>query len=468
MKYVYLLCLALPTCLVAQTASLSGVVTDTSGASVAAAKITLIGQRRIARTATSDRQGSYIFNGLLPGPYTLQATAPQLILPQANVNLTPGMNTLDLQLKIVPVVERINVEQDGPATVGTDASGNASALVLRGADLDALSDNPEDLLADLQALAGPSAGPNGGAIYVDGFSGGDLPPKESIREIRINQNPFSPEVDKLGLGRIEILTKPGSDHWRGNLTYNFATDAWNTRNPYSAVKAPLLLNEFENVISGPLTKRMSLTLDAFQNNVDNGSIVNAITLNPQGLAASPFFDVFRTLQRRTRVYPRIDYQLNTNNTFSIRYSYIKGDIEGAGIGGFDLISRGYHTKYTIQTVQAIETAVLSAGAINETRFQYYRNLFQTIPNSLNPAVQVQASFTEGGSTAGNALDTQQDFEFHNITTVASKAHTWRWGMRVRLQKDDNVSPRNFNGTFTFNSLNCPGGLSPNCRSLIAA
>ena len=142
------------------------------------------------------------------------------------------------------MVESINVEESPPA-VGTDASANASATILRGADLEALSDTPEDLLADLQALAGPSAGPNGGSIYVDGFSGGELPPKESIREIRINQNPFSPEFDKLGLGRIEILTKPGADQWHGNLNYNFATDAWNSRNPYSALKAPLRLNEYE-------------------------------------------------------------------------------------------------------------------------------------------------------------------------------------------------------------------------------
>ena len=88
-------------------------------------------------------------------------------------------------------------------------------MVLRGADLEALSDDPDDLAADLQALAGPSAGPNGGSIFVDGFSGGQLPPKESIREIRINQNPFSPEYDKLGYGKIEIFTKPGSDKYRG-------------------------------------------------------------------------------------------------------------------------------------------------------------------------------------------------------------------------------------------------------------
>jgi len=84
--------------------------------------------------------------------------------------------------------------------------------VIAGKDLDALADDPNDLAADLQALKGPSAGPNGGQDFIDGFSGGVLPSKDSIREVRINQNPFAPEYEKLGLGRIEIFTKPGADN----------------------------------------------------------------------------------------------------------------------------------------------------------------------------------------------------------------------------------------------------------------
>jgi hypothetical protein len=430
-------------------------VTDTTGAAIPSATVTLTGQGRARRMEITGLQGNYTFTNVPPGTYTVEASAPQLILAPIPIMLAAGPNTIDLQLTIAPVVERVNVDQETSVTPTTDPNANSSALVLRGPDLDALSDDPDELMADLQALAGPSAGPSGGSIYVDGFTGADLPPKESIREIRINQNPFSPEYDKLGLGRIEVLTKPGSDHWRGNLDYNHATDAWNSRNPYSAVKAPLLLNEFENTVSGPLGRRASLTLDVDQNNVDNGSLVNGVTLNPQGLTPTPFFDVFKTIQKRTRLYPRMDYQLTPDNTLSLRYSFIRGDIQGAGIGAFDLTSRGYHTRYTIQTVQAIETAVLSSGAINETRFQYYRNGLETIPNSVSPEIQVLGSFNDGGATAGNGRDLQQNFEFHNITTLARSRHTLRFGIRARWQTDDNVSPNNFNGTLTFS-----GGLAP--------
>jgi hypothetical protein len=79
---------------------------------------------------------------------------------------------------------------------------------LKSEGLEALSDNPEDLRAELQPLAEPAAGRNGGQIYIDGFTGGRLPPKESIREIRINQSPFPAAYDRLSFSRTEIFTKP--------------------------------------------------------------------------------------------------------------------------------------------------------------------------------------------------------------------------------------------------------------------
>src|SRR5258707_8692987 len=128
------------------------------------------------------------------------------------VVITRGQRQVtDIRLSVVMEQQEFTVKEDDAPSVSVSSANNASAVTLQGDDLQALSDDPTDLEADLQALAGPSAGPSGGAIYVNGFSGGTLPAKESIREIRINQNPFSPEYDKLGYGRIEILTKPGSD-----------------------------------------------------------------------------------------------------------------------------------------------------------------------------------------------------------------------------------------------------------------
>ncbi|MBZ5624715.1 MAG: carboxypeptidase regulatory-like domain-containing protein [Acidobacteriia bacterium] len=458
MRAIYCLLLALFATpgLFSQTATLRGQVTDQSGAIVPKATVTLTAADGKVQTTTADSGGGYSFAGVAPGNYTVQAAAAQLAQPQASrIALKPGPQTLNLNLKVASMTERVTVQENGGPTVSTAAANNASAVVLTGDDLLALSDNPDDLMADLQVLAGPAAGPNGGAIFIDGFSGGELPPKESIREIRINQNPFSPEYDKLGMGRIEIFTKPGADKYRGTVDYNLGTQAWNSRNPYAAEKAPFLLQEFEGNAGGPINKRTSFTLDAQRNMVDNGSITNGVVVDPKTFAINPFNSVLTTAGRFTRVTPRIDYQLNPNNTLMFRYGVTRAGAEDAGIGGFDLISRGYQTHYLNQTVQVAETAVLGVS-VNETRFQYYRAASQLTANTPGPAIQVLGAFNGGGSQNGHSFDMQNSFELQNYTSTIHGAHALKFGVRLRGQMDDSVATQNFNGTFSFGG----GGLEP--------
>jgi hypothetical protein len=444
-----LLCRAL----VAQTATLKGRVTDESGAVVPGAAVTLTNAGGV-QAVVSGADGTYSFSRLSAGEYTIASSAPLLALPKAEkISLRAGANSFDLRLMVTTATQQVTVLENGPPALSTEASNNASAVVIRGDDLGALSDDPEDLAADLQALAGPSAGPGGGSIYIDGFSGGQLPPKESIREIRINQNPFSPEFDRLGYGRIEIFTKPGSDNFHGILRYNMGTAAWNGRNPYAAEKAPFLLQEFENSVSGPLSKRASFTLDLQRHMVDNGSVSNGVTLDAS-LAPMPFTSVRTTPQRRWVANPHIDYRLNDNHTLTIRYLFTHGDIRDAGIGGFDVISRGYHLGYLYDTFQVAETA-LHGASVNETRFQYFRASNHTDANTVAPTIQVAGSFNGGGAPVSGGHDTQNSFEFQNNTSILRGKHAVRFGVRLRGQTDDSFAPVNFNGTFMFT-----GGLAP--------
>src|SRR5262249_28472706 len=235
-------------------------------------------------------------------------------------------------------------------------------------------------------------------IFIDGFSGGQLPSKESIREIRINQNPFSPEYDRFGLGRIEIITRAGSDRFHATGYFNFAHDFWNSRNPYAEKKAPFLLKEYGGNLNGPINKRASFFLDVRRDSINNGSIINAIILDPVTLAIiNPFTDTPVTPQRRAGISPRIDYQLNAKNSLTVRYGFTRSDIRDAGIGGFNLMSRGYHSENINHSVQITETAVVSDSIINETRFQFIHLDAEATANSLNPAIQVLGSFNGGGA-----------------------------------------------------------------------
>ena len=430
----------------AQTGSLAGRVTDESGAVVSGALI----NANSAKT-TSRPDGTYSFTSLPSGKYTVAAVAPDLALTKpiaVAIGTTPVV--LDLRLIVVGKAQQVTVAADGTPTVSLESSNNAGAIVITGKDLDALADDPEDLAADLQALAGPAAGPNGGSIFIDGFSGGQLPPKESIREIRINQNPFSPEFDRLGYGRIEIFTKPGADKFKGSLGYNFQHSAINSRNPYASGKAPLLLNEFENSIGGPLGKKTSFTLDVQRHMVDNGYIANGYTLD-SAFNIVPFNATQVSEQRRILATPRVDYQLNQANTLTLRYSFTDTQLPNAGIGGFDFVSRGYKSSIFANTIQASDT-LIHGNIVYETRLQFFRFSRTQTPNSNSPLIQVLGAFSDGGATTGLSSDLQNSYELQNNASVLHGTHMFRFGVRLRESNDDNFSRANFNGTYTFRSI----------------
>src|SRR5262249_12981684 len=175
---------------------------------IPAASVTITGNGA-PRTAQTQADGSYAVTGLAPGTYHVRVKFPGFANFDKPVTVAAGATaTVPIEMKVSAEKQEITVSSENTSAISVEPDNNATALVLRGEDLAALPDDPDDLASALQALAGPGAGPNGGSIYIDGFSGGQLPPKESIREIRINQNPFSAEYRPLRVGPIPDLTTP--------------------------------------------------------------------------------------------------------------------------------------------------------------------------------------------------------------------------------------------------------------------
>jgi hypothetical protein len=438
------------------TGALRGQIADESGALIPDAAITLTGTAGEVQSVKSGPDGAFNVTGLAPGSYTVRVVVTGFaVFEKKGIRIAADRTqTLNIPLRISLGKQEVTVEDQPGTTVSTDPSNNAGALVLRGEDLEALPDDPDDLESDLQALAGPSAGPNGGQIYIDGFSGGRLPPKSSIREIRINQNPFSAEYDHLGFGRIEILTKPGTDKFHGQTFFNFGDESLNARNPYASNKPPFQMRTFGGNVSGPISKRASFFVDLERREIDDNAVINATILDPD-LNIVPFSEAIVTPQRRTSISPRLDYQLNKNNTLTGRYTYRHVGHENSGIGEFSLASRAYDTLETGQTVQLTETAVLNARAVNETRFQYIRERTNQIADNSIPALNVLDAFTGGGSQIGRAFNTEQRWELHNYTSLTRGTHVLRFGTRLRSVSLSDYSPNNFGGTYTFS-----GGLAP--------
>src|SRR5689334_9065414 len=185
--------------------SLHGQVLDELGGAIVGATVTAVDAKGVEKSVVTNDAGNYTINGLAPGKYTVRAVNAGFAISETpDVEVTAGKPLqFDITLKVAIEEQKVTVNSDA-REVNTEPENNAGAVVLKGDDIEALPDDPDDLAAALQALAGPSAGPNGGQIFVDGFTGGRLPPRASIREIRINSNPFSAEYDRLGFGRIEI------------------------------------------------------------------------------------------------------------------------------------------------------------------------------------------------------------------------------------------------------------------------
>jgi hypothetical protein len=441
----------------AQTAAVHGHVSDETGAVIPDAAVTATSTTGKTITPKSSSDGAYSFNGLAPGTYRIVASYPGFDLKQPQTFVAKGQTaSLNLVLTVSSVVQQVTVDATDHSTLSVDAANNASAVVLSGSALDALADNPDDLASDLQALAGPTAGPSGGSFYIDGFSSGEMPPKESIREIRINQNPFSPEFDKLGLGRIEIFTKPGSDQFHGSGSFNIGSDTFNSRNPYASVKAPFLLREYGVNVVGPLNHRTTFTFDGRYEDTDNGAVINGATLDLTSLAIiSPYSTVYSVAQMQTIITPKIDYQLTKNNTLSVRYRVTDADIPNSGLGGFNLVETAYHAHSLSQTTQVVETAVLGATAVNETRFQFFNVSSSNFADNPGVSIQVLNAFTGGGSPVGNSSDVQRNYELQNLTTLNRGSHVVHFGARLRATSDSNLSEQDFNGTFTFGGVTGP-------------
>ena len=442
----------------AQTASgtLHGQVSDPSGAAIPNASVVVTpaaaGSTPIKTQANG--QGQYEFKGLAPGQYTLNAFAQGFSVYENDNVVIPANQSLVLNVPMTIEVEqqKIQVEDTAP-TVDVNPSNNAGAITITGKELEALPDDPDELLTDLQALAGPSAGPNGGQLYIDGFTAGQLPPKESIREIRINQNPFSAEYDKLGYGRIEVFTKPGTDKFHGQLQVNGNDSAFNSPNPFGGANQPGYdSTQFSGSIGGPINKKSSFFFDFQRRNINDLSAVNAITLDPTTLTEVPIVEAVPYPRHRTNLTPRIDYQLSKNNTLTVRYQYYRNTEDNDGIGQFTLPSQAYNSDSTEHTLQISDTQVIGGKIVNELRFQYLRELDNQIAQSTEPTLNVLGSFDGGGNNQQNILDHQDHYELQNYTSIIHGNHTVKFGARLRGIRDANSQTSGFNGEFTFSSL----------------
>jgi hypothetical protein len=428
-----------------------GLVTDPSGALVADATVTFHPLQPPApdKTVVTTRTGRYRIS---PSDCCVQFQIFVTAAGFAAFDSGPmrfrsdEAITLDIHLKISAQAEEVNVNED--STSSTDPNRNGDAIVLKGRAIDDLPLDSTELMQELEGLSGGPA-PD---IYVDGFSGGTLPPRDTIREIRINQNPYSAQNDTNPTnGQIQIFTKPGANKLHGDF-YIYANDsAFNTLNPFVTIQPPYY-NVFANgSISGPINKHASFFANANREDSQTDSIINAQTLD----ANNNQITVQQAISTPSSGYyfsTRFDLAPSKNSTLTLRYSDSEGQSDNAGIGALNLITQAYQHHSVQQIFQASNSQIVSPKIVYDSRFQYTRSRVTQTPADNSPTLSVEGAFTGGGSNGGSYNDNQDRYELQNYFAASEGKHYFNFGMRFRATRDANHSNANYNGTYTFASL----------------
>lgn len=441
------------------TGVLRGEVKDQLGALVIGAFVKLARTGFPDQTASTDAAGSFAFNNLSSGTYSIKVVAKGFADYEDEVVCTVGRNpALSIELTATAKSQKIEVT-DGRSALGVDPSNDKSGLVLRGRDLDVLPDDPDQMEAVLQALAGPSAGPNGGRISVDGFTAsGPLPTRTNIREVRINQNPFSAENDIMG-GRIDVFTKSASRAYHGGGFFIFNDRFLNARNPYADNQPPFHFRSYNFDLNGPIIRdRLTFLVSINRREIDDNSDINATILDPN-LNSVRFNQALVNPRRFIDGFSRADYIISKNNNLSMRYNHSRSDFEDVGAGGFFLPSTAYDMETRQHTFQMIESMIIGTNTVNEFRFQFVRSSVGRFSGAQDPNIRVLEAFTGGGSQIGITKNNSTRFEIHNITTRVQGKHTFKFGGRIRGVQIDEFTTSNFNGTYTF-----AGGQAPKLDS----
>ena len=438
------------------TGTLKGRVLDPSGAVIPNAQVTMTPASGKGFSAVSDGAGSYQVKGLPAGAYIVNATTAGFAPFTSSVTVTAGQTkTLNIAMQIQMEQQQVQVEADAP-TVDTSPDQNANAVVLKGKDLDALSDDPDELENQLQALAGPAAGPNGGEIYIDGFTGGQIPPKSSIREIRVNQNPFSAEFDRLGYGRIEILTKPGTDKLHGQIEARGNDSSFNSRNPIlQTAEPPYYSYNVQGSVGGPISKNASYFVSAFGRNNQNVSVIDAIdpaSVTPENPTGTYLNEAYPNPSSRIDVSPRLDLQLGQANTLTLRYEFYRAVTTNGGVGQLSLPTQAINTQSMENTLQVSDSLVLSKNIVDDIRFQYRRFRYENIAQNDSPTITVQGSFNAGGNNGGAVRDNQDIYELQNYFAAAEDNHSLNFGARLRAYRDADYTTGGTNGQYIFKDL----------------
>lgn len=481
------------------SATLSGSIQDSSGAVVSGASVTATNVETNQHTATtSDAAGQYRFPYLRTGDYTLTIEATGFSTIAKQLTLTVGQ-ALDMPVRLevaglsaqvdvgstdVPVIETVRTQ-----ITETIRPREINELPLNGRnylDLALLvpavaptNTGSNQRFAETSAVPGQGISIAGqrnlyNSFIVDGVSANDdaadltgtYYSEEVIDQFQVVTSGGIAEFGRASGGVVNILTRSGTNDWRGSLYGFIRNQRFDARNPLAPTKDLLTQGQYGGTIGGPLRRERTFFFTNFEQTRRNYSAVLTIapgavnTINNRLLAVNYPGELINTgvvpaSFDTTNFFGRIDHKINDRNDLSGRYSvYHINAVNSRTVGGLNAVSRGSGLNDTDQTAQVSNVTILSNRTLNEARVQYTNSkLDAPVNDTVGPAVNIAgvASFgTATFSPVGRDIDLFEAVD--NVSTQRGN-HSLKAGGGFLYNRVNIFFPGALQGVYTFSSLN---------------
>jgi len=441
------LCVALPVLAQAPApangpAQLRVTVLDQTSAGIPGAVVTVTVPGAAPVKVVADERGVANVPRLPIVAVQVHVEAAGFVARDASVTLRRGVNTQDMTLTIEGFQEQVQV--DDTAAAVQESGSAATTNVLDESVVEQLPDDPDELQAVLEQMAGGV-----GAVFrVNGFTGGRLPNREDIRQIRFRTNSFAADNHDAGRVQIEIITRPNVTAWNGNLNANIRNDIFNARDAFAATKTPQNIARIGGGIRGPIVvRKTSLRLNLDRN--ESNTAANIYALRPDG---SPFLGFVSNPSHNTFGVVGIEHALTNMQTLRVEYQRQQSVSRNGGVGGFNLPERANNRDNGNGQLRAQVQGLFGRSTLNEFHVEWRDTWNNQLSVSTAPSINVLDAFNAGGSGI-NTRSNQRTFDVaDNLDFTIGRKHATRVGVELFGGRYRYFDARNAAGTFTFSSL----------------
>lgn len=428
------------------TAKLLVTVVDPTGGVIPGATVTIAGVEAATKAAsvtpvkTTDA-GLATIEKLTPGRYTIRAEfagfSPAELKEQ---RLRAGDNKHVLVLPLKRLEDAVVVGRD-PRDVATDRTLTFGSVLTR-EQIQALSDDPDEMRRQLMEMAGPDA-----VIKVDSFEGQQLPPKAQIKSIRMSRDQFAAE-NHASFSSIDIVTQPGIGPLRTSVRGNFYDSGLDGKNPLVQARGPGQNRGFGGSLGGTLLRdRADFSLSI---NGSNNWATPQIYLNT-GAGRRAENAAVRQPSVMTSASALINYALTKDQTIRFGLNVSDSDRRNQGVGDQSDFERGYSTESRGWGVRFQETGPLGRRFVTNTRFTMNMNRSEQTSVLEAPTIIVPEEFTSGGAQRkGGTFN--RSFAFQQDLDYVRGLHSFRAGLMMDGGYARTSTFTNYLGTYTFESL----------------